>query len=83
MRGRNDWQNSKFRRVICVKPEERPDTMINKIVVAIITVKLKEELSMVCECETFLGRSPLDLYDPRKDVLGGHGIVEIGFCHHS
>ena len=83
MRGRNDRQNSKFRSVICVKPEERPDTMINKIVVAIITVKLKEELSMVCERESLLGRSFFNLYDPRKDVLGGHGIVEIGLCHDS
>jgi len=83
MRGRNDRQNSKFRSVICVKPEERPDTMIHEIVVAITAVKLNKELSMVCERETLLGRSLLNLYDPRKDVLGGHGIVEIGFCHHS
>jgi hypothetical protein len=81
MRGRNDRQNSQFRGVICVKPEERPDTMIHKIVIAIIVFKLKEELSMVCERETLLGCSLLNLYDPRKDVFGGHGVVEIGLCH--
>jgi hypothetical protein len=81
MRGRNDRQNSKFRSVICVKPEERSDTMIHEIVVAIIAVKLKEELRMVCERETLLGRSLLNLYDPSRDVFGGHGIVEIGLCH--
>jgi hypothetical protein len=81
MRGRNDRQNSKFRSFICVKPEERSDTMIHEIVVAINTINFKEELSMVCERETLLGRSLFDLYDPRKNVFGSHGIVEIGLCH--
>ena len=81
MRRRNDRQNSKFRSVICIKPEERPDTMIHKIVIAIIAVKLKEELRMVCERETLLGRSLLDLYDPSREAFGGHGIIEIGLCH--
>ena len=81
MRRRNDRQNSKIRSVICVKPEERPDTMIHEIVVAIIAVKLKKELCMVCERETLLGRSLLNLYDPSRDVFGGHWIVEIGLCH--
>ena len=81
MRGRNDRQNSKLRSVICVKPEERPDTMIHEIVVAIIAVKLKKELCMVCERETLLGRLLLDLYDPSRDVFGGHRIVKIGLCH--
>jgi hypothetical protein len=81
MRGRNDRQNSKFRSVICVKPEECSGNMIHKVVVAIITVKLKEQLCMVCECKTLLGRSLLNLYDPSKDLFGGHRIVEIGLCH--
>jgi hypothetical protein len=81
MRGRNDRRNSKFRSVICVKPEERSDTMIHEIVIAIIAVKLKEELCMVCECETLLGRLLLNFCDPSRDVFGGHGIVEIGVCH--
>ena len=55
----------------------------NEIVVAIIAVKLKEELRMVCERETFLQRSLLNLYDPREEAFGGHGIVEIGLCHDS
>jgi hypothetical protein len=83
MRGRNNRQNSKFRSVICVKPEERPGTMIHEIVITIIAVKLKEELRMVCERETLLGRSLLNLYDPRKDVFGGYGVVEIGLCHNA
>jgi len=83
MRGRNDWQNSKFGSVICVKPEERPDTVIHEIVVAIIAVKLNKELCMVRERETLLGRSLLNLYDPSRDVFGGHGIVEIGLRHDS
>jgi len=78
---RNDRQNSKFRSVICVKPEERSDTMIHKIVVAIISVKLKEELCMVCERETLLGRSLFYLYDPCKDVFADHGVGEIGLRH--
>ena len=57
--------------------------MIREIVVAIISIKFKEELGMVCEREAFLGRSLLNLYDPRKDVFGGHAIVKIGFCHDS
>ena len=75
MRRRNDRQNSQFRSVICVKPKERSDTMIHEIVVAIIAVKLKEELRMVCERETLLGRSFLNFYDPGRDVCCGHGIV--------
>jgi len=81
MQGRNDRQNSKFGSVIGVQPEERSDTMIHKIVVAIIAVKLKEELCMVCERETLLGRLLLNFYDPSRDAFGGHGIVEIGACH--
>ena len=57
--------------------------MIHKIVVAVISIKFKEELSMVCEREAFLGSSLLNLYDPGKDVFGGHGIVEIALCHDS
>ena len=75
MRRRNDRQNSKIRSVICVKPEERPDTMIHEVVIAIIAFKLKEELCMVGERETLLGCSLLNFYDPRKDVFGGHRIV--------
>jgi len=81
MRGRNDRQNSKFGSVICIKPEECPDTMIHEIVVAIIAVKLKEELRMVCEREALLGRSLLNFCDPSRDAFGGHGIVKIGLCH--
>ena len=81
MRGRNDRQKSKFRSVICVKPEKRADTMIHEIIVAIISVKLKEELRMVCEHGTLLGRSLLNLYDPSRDLFGGHGVIEIGLCH--
>ena len=81
MRGRNDRQNSKFRSVICVKPEERSDPMIHEIVVAIIAVKLKEELRMVCERKTLLGRLLLNLYDPSRDAFGGYGIVKIGLRH--
>jgi len=55
--------------------------MIHKIVVAIIAVKLKEELRMVRERETLLGRSLLNLYDPSRDIFGGHWIVKIGLCH--
>jgi hypothetical protein len=55
--------------------------MIHEIVVAIIAVKLKEELRMVRERETLLRRSLLNLYDPSRDAFGGHGIVEIGLCH--
>ena len=55
--------------------------MIHKIIVAIISVELKEELCLVCEGETLLGCSPLNLYDPSKDVLSSHGNVEIGLCH--
>jgi len=55
--------------------------MIHEIVIAIISVKFKEELRMVCERETLLGRSLLNLYDPSRDVFGVHGIVEIGLCH--
>ena len=81
MRGRNDRQNSKFRSVICFKPEEGSDTMIHEIIVAIIAVKLKKELRMVCEQETLLERSLLNFSDPSGDVFGGHGIVQIGLCH--
>ena len=81
MRGRNDRQNSKFRSVICIKPEECSDTVVHEIVVAIIAVKLKEELCMVCERETLLRCLLLNLYDPSRDVFGGHGIVEIRLCH--
>jgi len=55
--------------------------MIHEIIVAIIAVKFKEELGTVCERETFLGRSLLDLYDPSRGVFGGHGIVEIRLCY--
>ena len=81
MRGRDNRQNSKFRSVICVKPEEGSNTMIHEIVVAIIAVKLEEELRMVCENETLLGRSLLNFYDPGGDVFSSHGIVEIGLRH--
>ena len=80
MRGRNDRQNSEFRSVICVKPEERSGTMIHEIIVAIIAVKLKEEFHIVCKCETPLSRLLLNFHDPSKDVLGGRGIIEIGLC---
>jgi hypothetical protein len=49
--------------------------MIHKTVVAIIAVKLKEGLRMVCERETLLGRSLLNLYDPSRAVFGSQGIV--------
>ena len=81
MRGRNNRQNSKFRSVIWVKPEERSETMIHEIVVAVIAVKLKEELCIVCERETHLGRLLLNFCDPSRDVFSGHAIVEIGVCH--
>ena len=81
MRGRNNRQNSKFRSVICVKPEERSGTMIHEIVVAIISVKLKEELRMLCERETLLGRSLLNFYEPSRDGFGVQGVVEIWLCH--
>ena len=81
MRGRNDRQNSKFRSVIRVKPEERSDIMIHEIVVAITSVNLKKKLCLVCERETLLGRSLPNFYDPSRDVFGSHGIVEIGLCH--
>jgi hypothetical protein len=55
--------------------------MIHEIIVAINTINFKEELSMVCERETVLGCSLLNLYDPSRDVFGGYGIVEIGLCH--
>ena len=81
MRGRNNRQNSKFRSVIYIKPEECSGTMIHEIVVAINSVKLKEELRMICERKTLLGRSLLNLSDPSKDIFCGHGIVEIRLCH--
>ena len=81
MQGRNNRQKSKFRSVICVKPEERSDIMIHEIVVAIIPFKLKEELCIVCEHETLLGRLLLDFCDPSRDIFGDHGIVEMGLCH--
>ena len=31
--------------------------MVNKIVVAIIAIELQKEFCMICEHETFLGRS--------------------------
>jgi len=55
--------------------------MIHEIVVAIIAIKLKEELCMVCERETLFGRLFLNLYDPSRDAFGGHGIIKIGLCH--
>jgi len=55
--------------------------MIHEIIVAIIAVKFKEELCIICDRETFLGRSLLNFYDPSRDACGGHGIVEIGLCH--
>jgi hypothetical protein len=50
---------------------------VHEIVAAIIAVELKEELRMDCEWKTLLVRSLLDLYDPSRDVVGGHWIVEI------
>ena len=55
--------------------------MIHEIVVTIVAVKLKEEFCMVCELETLLGRSLLNLCDPSGDIFGGLRIVEIGLCH--
>jgi len=81
MRGRNDRQNPKFRSVIRIKPEERSDTMVHEIIVAIIAVKFEEELRTVCERETLLRRSLLNLYDPSTDVFGSHRIVQIRLCH--
>jgi len=55
--------------------------MIHEIVIAIIAVKSKEELRMLCERETLLWRSFLDFYDPSIDGFGGHRVVEIWLCH--
>jgi len=57
------------------------DHGVHEIAVAIIAVELKEELRSVCEWKTLLVRSLLNLYDPSRDVFGGHWIVEIRLYH--
>ena len=81
MRGRNNRPNSELRSVIFVKPKEYLDTVINKIVVAIVAVELQEELRVVRELETFHYRLLLNLYYPSADRFRDVGIVEIGLCN--
>jgi len=81
MRWRSNWQNSKFRSVVCVEPVQCLDPMINKIVVAIIAVELQEEFREIWEDETFLWRLILNLYYPSVDRFSDIGIIEIGLCH--